>query len=380
MTIWVEKVNPEQPTILIVDDDRVNIKVLNATLVREGYVVVSASNGSEALRVARQTLPDLILLDVMMPDVDGFETCGSLKQDPVTTDIPIIFLSALGDVANKVRGFAVGGVDYISKPFERAELLARVGLHLKLSLSSKIVIATQTEKFKQLHDAQQAILISPEDVPEANFGVNYSPVQEAGGDFYDVLTMGHNLFGYFVADISGHDLGASFTTPAIKALLSQYANPVYSPSDILKQVNNVLVTMMTGGNHITAAYARLNRDKRELKLASAGHTPVVYLSSNGDAEAIETAGDVLGAFENVYFEPVTRTVAKGDRFFLYSDGLIEGFGEDKKTRSEGLDRLTEACQSSQGLPISDAIDHIYEEILPGEAILEDDVVLLGVEV
>lgn len=370
----------DQLTILIVDDDNINVKVLDKILKREGYLTLSADNGGDAFETAKAENPDLILLDIMMPGVDGFETCRNLQRESATTDIPVIFLSALDDVKNKVKAFDIGAVDYVIKPFERAEVLARVRLHLKLSISSKAVIALQTEKFKQLHDAQQAILINPKDVPEANFGVNYSPILEAGGDFYDVLSIGESIFGYFVADISGHDLGASFTTPAIKALLSQYASPVYTPADVLKNINSILSTMMADGNHITASYAKLNRSRGQLDIVNAGHTPVICVSVDGKVDIIETTGDVLGAFEKVYFEPVTKTVSKGDRFFMYSDGLIEGFGENKKSRTEGLDQLSKACQDSMALPIQDSISQIYGELLPGEAVLEDDVVLLGVEV
>lgn len=368
------------PTILIVDDDRINIKVLDKMLKREGYQTLSAGNGNDAFETAKAQKPDLILLDIMMPEIDGFETCRNLQQKSTTTDIPIIFLSALNDIKSKVKAFETGGVDYIAKPFEKAEVLARVRLHLKLSMASRAMIALQSEKFKQLHDAQQVMLVDPKDLPEANFGISYNPLLEAGGDFYEVLSVGEGIFGYFVADVSGHDLGASFITPAVKALLSQYASPMYTPADVLKNINNILCTMMTDGNHLTASYVRLNRSRRQLEIVNAGHTPVLHVSVDGQTDVLETSGDVLGAFGNVHFDSVIKTVSDGDRFFMYSDGLIEGFGENKKSRPEGLDLLSRACQASMGLPIQDAVTRIYSELLPGEAVLEDDVVLLGVEV
>jgi PleD family two-component response regulator len=152
----------DKPKILVVDDDATNVMVLVSMLKNEGYLTVAGNNGLEAFDRAKETLPDLVLLDIMMPEVDGFEVCRRLKQDSTTTDIPVIFLSALDDIDSKVLAFDVGGVDYIGKPFQKPEVLARVRLHLKLSVSLKEAVTTRTEKFRQLQEAQQAILVSPE--------------------------------------------------------------------------------------------------------------------------------------------------------------------------------------------------------------------------
>lgn len=115
-----------QTEILVVDDTVENIKLLTQLLDAEGYRVKGAASGSAALRICRKKQPDLILLDIMMPGMDGYEVCSQLKADPLTAGIPIIFLSALDNVQDKVRAFQVGGVDYIQKPFEVMEVIARV--------------------------------------------------------------------------------------------------------------------------------------------------------------------------------------------------------------------------------------------------------------
>ncbi|HVY69004.1 MAG TPA: sigma-54 dependent transcriptional regulator [Verrucomicrobiae bacterium] len=119
--------------ILLVDDVPANLSVLTAALEPEGYEILVAANGSAALRVAARARPDLILLDIMMPEWDGLETCRRLKQDPETTGIPVIFLTAKSETASLVDGFRAGGVDYITKPFQAAEVLTRVATHLRLS-------------------------------------------------------------------------------------------------------------------------------------------------------------------------------------------------------------------------------------------------------
>ena len=127
---FVSEIGSEQ--ILLVDDNPINLQILYKTLQGSGYRLLIAKNGQSALEIARRAKPSLVLLDVMMPDMDGFEVCELLKADNETKEIAVIFLSALGDSQAKVRGFAVGGVDYIAKPFQSDEVVARVRTHIKI--------------------------------------------------------------------------------------------------------------------------------------------------------------------------------------------------------------------------------------------------------
>ena len=128
-----------------------------------------------------------------MPGETGFETCAQLKSDPVTADIPIIFLSSLDDVKSKVAGLKIGGVDYIAKPVHGEEVLARVRVHLRIRDTNRDLVARQRARLDQLRNAQQAILVRPRDCPEASFEVYYKPLEEAGGDFYDVVPVGDGI-------------------------------------------------------------------------------------------------------------------------------------------------------------------------------------------
>lgn len=139
----------QQPLILVVDDNPTNIKVIFEILERTNLRILIAKSGESALEKLKVVTPDLILLDVMMPDIDGFEVCRQLKEKDATRDIPVIFMTALSDEANKVRGFELGAVDYITKPFHQEEVLARVRLHLKVrnlnrELEGKVVELTTT--------------------------------------------------------------------------------------------------------------------------------------------------------------------------------------------------------------------------------------------
>jgi adenylate cyclase len=139
----------EGSRVLVVDDIEENLKVLSETLVQAGFKPLQAKSGERALRIASVARPDLILLDIKMPGMDGFETIRALKADPVTAGIPVIFISALSQIEDKVKGFQAGAVDYVSKPFQREEVLARVGTHIRLVQALRGVQA-EREKSERL--------------------------------------------------------------------------------------------------------------------------------------------------------------------------------------------------------------------------------------
>jgi two-component system, NtrC family, sensor kinase len=141
-------------TILIVDDTPENLEVLSEALVTAGYRVAVAIDGESAIEQASFALPDLILLDVMMPGIDGFETCRQLKCNPLLQDIPVLFMTALSETEHKVRGLSLGAVDYITKPFQREEVLARVRVHLRLRNLSQTLVQ-QNQLLKQENEQRR---------------------------------------------------------------------------------------------------------------------------------------------------------------------------------------------------------------------------------
>lgn len=366
--------------ILIIDDERLNSIILQGMLEPEGYHILTAENGIIGREIAGRETPDLILLDILMPGEDGFVTCKKLKKNPGTADIPIIFISALDDTDSKVRGLTIGGWDYITKPFQREEVIARVKNYLKLSLSFKRVILEQAKRLKQIHDAQQAILVKPEDVPEIRFGVFYNARLEAGGDFYDVFQISDYVHDFFISDISGHDIGASFATSALKALVRQNASLVYSPAETIKTINNVLSTLFQNGQHLTAVYLRLDRKKNLITVVNAAHCPVILLRQSGKIQTIESTGSVVGSFTDSFYEEEVLSVEAGDKFFLYTDGIVESFINKPQSRDVGYDQLEQVIRKFSSLPVDQIVREVAAVMInPGE-IAEDDVVLLGAEV
>ena len=366
------------PAILVVDDTPLNVKLIRHVLAAEGFRVLEASNGQTARAVCRAERPDLVLLDVMMPGESGFATCALLKSDPATADIPVIFLSALDGVNDKVAGLEIGGVDYVPKPVDARELLARVRVHLGIREASRTVVKRQRERLELLRTAQRGILVQPEDCPQASFGVFFRPLEETGGDFYDVFEIVPGVFGYFVADVSGHGVSASFLTAAIKALLRQYTGPMFSPEDSMRSVDAVIRPVLGEDQYVTACYARLNRHTWRLSVVSAGHPPLVLMPAMGPARVVGVESEPLGVFSSRVLESREVPVSPGDRFFLFTDGLVElSPGCDWQ---EGIARLIEICGRYRGVPIGPIAASIAEELRPGFREVVDDLLLLAADV
>jgi phosphoserine phosphatase RsbU/P len=367
------------PLILIVDDDPVNRFVLDNMLQSQGFQTMQAENGRDARKHAADRHPDMILLDIMMPGETGFETLRKLKEDQATATIPVIILSALEDVDSKVKGFELGAVDYVTKPFEHMEVLARIRTNLKVVRAFRIIISEQAKRLRQVKEAQESILTKPEELPpEARFAVVYEPVLEAGGDYYDVFPISGG-FGYVVADISGHDLKASFVTSGLKPLLRQNAGPLFTPGETLTNINNVLHQVLPPGQFLTLAYALLNNKRDLLTVVSAGHPPPIFVSAAGAVDILRAEGDILGPFPHVSTTPLSRPVAPGDRLYLYTDGLIEERLLARDGSADETSGLAELCLRNHDLPLGECVRRIRETLVD-QAPFQDDAVLLATQV
>lgn len=364
--------------ILVVDDDLTSGLVLESILRKEGFTVWRAMNGGDGRAVAAERQPDLILLDINMPGEDGLQTCSKLKAEPGTSEIPVIFISSVEDVASKVKGFSVGGVDYITKPYHPAEVLARVRLHLRLQQAYRAAVAAQLAQIKPLAESQQMLLVHPDDLPGSNFGVAYIPLHQAGGDFYDVIRAGAGIYDYQVADIAGHDLGTVLATPVLKALIRQNVEMLFSPLENLHLLNRHLKPVLQEGQYATLIYVRHNQPRSMVTMINAGHPAAILLRDH--AERIDQEGDMLGIFEKVTLEVRELPVAKGDRLFLFSDGLVEREDHGMISRRAGYEVLMRACEQTRGLPIQAAVDAMIQTVFPSRDQIHDDLVLLGFQV
>ncbi|WP_244147295.1 response regulator [Desulfonatronovibrio hydrogenovorans] len=369
------------PQILIVDDSPLNRKLLKVLLGGAGYSTLEAGDGRQAVQEAQKHRPDLILLDVVMPVFDGFQTCAELKANPRTRDIPVIFISSLNDTENIVKGLELGGVDYIGKPFARTEVLARIRVHLELKFARERLVEAQVSRFADLKEAQESFLVDPEKMSEAGFRYIYRPVLEAGGDFLDVIRIGQDTYVYIVADISGHNLGTAYMTSALKVLFDQNINAFTSVDEGLKMINAVLNRIFKPTQHLTASFLVVNRHQNLVDLYNAGHLPVIHVrKKNSQAEVLEAEGDILGPFEQVEFFPKSHAVEPGDRFYLFTDGLVETSGTSSRQRAQGIGAILDLAARSMDFSLNESVEFIFDRICPDKSLLIDDIILLGTEV
>lgn len=368
-------IGTENSLVLIVDDDPVTVRMLMGILGNAGFGTASAGSGGEAITQSLALRPDLVLLDVHLPDMDGFTVCKRMRSNSATADTPVLFISATEDTLVKAQGFDAGGVDYITKPLAGVEVIARVKTHLRLKHAYETLERLQAERVERLAASQKLILPTPDLMPDARFAVALKQIHGAGGDFYDVIPVGEGLVDYIVADASGHELETSLWTTAMKTLLHEHARSMFDPTGILRAVNRSLCRVMPDGLFFTVLYARLNRQSGKLTLVNGGHPPAICLRKGDSFDVIDQTGDVIGAFSDASFEAKDIQLSRGDRFFLYTDGLVENNGGG---RDVGISVLGCLCQSYRELPLSELVDAATIEML-GRTEVSDDIVLLGVE-
>ena len=276
-------------SILLVDDNPTNLQVLFQTLEGVGCKLLIAKNGEMALSIAGKALPDLILLDIMMPDIDGYEVCRQLKANPATSGIPVIFLSALGDTEDKVKGLQLGAVDYVTKPFQPDEVIARVNTHLTIHRLKREVESQKDRLEHELEvvsEVQRKLL--PKQLPVIEgfkLGVHYETSRYAGGDYYDIIELPDNCWGFLIADAEGHSAPAAVLMAMTCALFRSYPGSAADPSAVIHYLNEHLCKV-ADPSFMTALYAFYDANAQTMRMARAGH-PLPMVFRNSDQKAIE---------------------------------------------------------------------------------------------
>src|SRR5580700_3932970 len=229
--------NAQVKTILLVDDEPANIQIANSIL-KDIYQTLIATNGVKALELANQDPPpDLILLDVKMPEMDGYEVCARLKSADHTRDIPVIFLTGQTEIDNETKGFDVGAVDYIHKPFSPAVVQARVRTHLMLrGISEQLERQLQTIQSEMDTARQIQLSILPREIPAIkglDIAARYIPMTSVAGDFYDFIQIDEKRIGILVADVSGHGMPSALISSMLKIALAAQSAVASDPARLL---------------------------------------------------------------------------------------------------------------------------------------------------
>jgi sigma-B regulation protein RsbU (phosphoserine phosphatase) len=378
----MENKNTATESILLVDDNPTNLQVLFQTLDGVGCKLLIAKNGEMAISIAGKALPDLILLDIMMPDIDGYEVCRQLKSSAATSNIPVIFLSALGDTEDKVKGLQLGAVDYITKPFQPDEVIARVNTHLTIHRLKREVEnqKDQLEHELEVVSAVQRKLL-PKQLPVIDgfkLAVHYETSRYAGGDYYDIIELPDNCWGFLIADAEGHSAPAAVLMAMTCALFRSYPGSAADPAEVLHYLNEHLCKV-ADPSFMTALYAYYDANAQTMRIARAGHPlPMIFRHSDKKAIELPCPGVYPLGIEPYEIEiPVTETkLEQGDRFLIYTDGLTERFDMEEKTYGE--DRLLRLLATDSADDPRGVIAAIMADVVQfaGERPADDDQALL----
>jgi len=398
--------SPIKGGILVVDDTPANLQVLAGMLKDRGYKVRPVKSGKLALLAARSDPPDLILLDINMPEMNGYEVCQHLKADDQLQGIPVIFISALTDQLDKVKAFAIGGVDYLTKPFQMEELHARVETHLKLRRlqveleEANVRLAKANDRMSR--DLKAAAKIQetflPREaprVPGTVFAWIYRPCDELAGDGLNVIPLGDGQVGLYVLDVSGHGVASALLSVTLSRLLSPPPLPasilirdaaavdrfdITPPAEVAARLNRLFPFDSATEQLTTMVYGILNAATGLFCYVSAGHPGPVHLPSGADPVILESRGFPIGLTNDDAYEERSVRLGAGDRLYLYSDGVPEAM--DPAGTQFGNARLLKAIGQARSEPLQASVASLLGEIARwhGSERPQDDISILAVEV
>lgn len=321
-----------KPSILVVDDTRANLTLMSE-LLQDTYKVKAAPSGEKALKIAfSDNPPDLILLDIMMPEMDGYEVCRQLKGNSKTKDIPVIFLTAMSQAEDEEMGLALGAVDYITKPLSPPITLARIKTHITMYQQKKALMDAHHRIEKEISEAAdyiQGVLPSKLDGDVKTEWI-YTPSSSLGGDAFGYHAIDKDHFAIYLLDVCGHGVGSALmSVSAINSLRSQSLKQANfkSPSSVLSALNNAFLMEEHNNKFFTVWYGVYSRCENILRYASSGHPPAILISSDSNQKVIvntlSTNNITLGFFENHSFTEDFIQLKQNNKLYVFSDGVYE---------------------------------------------------------
>jgi len=370
-------------TILVVDDTPTNLQVLVRTLEGSGHRILAAKDGATAIDIAARAKPDLILLDVMMPGMDGFEVCRVLKSKPETRNSLVIFLSARGEVADKVSGLELGAIDYITKPIQAEEVLARVGVHLSRQHLMRELRRSRDRLDKELAGAaRMQQLLLPPTLPThdaISFASFYQTSRHAGGDYYDVLPLYGDRIGILVADVSGHGAPAAIVMAMIRAVVHSFPGVPDDPPKLLRYINEHFQFLWDTPMYATAIYAVVDPNKKTMRVSSAGHPQPLRAGRDGKVAPLELETAMCVLWQEMDHIPVVEVpLEKGDRWLFFTDGITDRQSPDGTMFD--LERLSASLAKHREARPTEMVNAIVTELeqFSGGQEPDDDQTLLAV--
>lgn len=359
--------------VLIVDDNDFNRRMLAMVIGRAGITAVEfAVDGVDGLRKVERFRPDLVLLDVDMPNMDGLEMCRRLRQSASHADLPVLFQTVLDSDEEQVRCFEAGGNDFISKPIKSGECVARVRHQLERRKLFKDLGAFRERVEKELRHAQAMQLsLLPEPRRVAEIGErhrlsifqHFETSSELGGDFWNVFDIDDHRVGFLIVDFAGHGITAAINTFRLHTLIDRLSAAELDPAEWLGRLNLSLKDVLPVGQFATAFFGVLDTRADTLTYAAAG-APNPVLGVGSEVRLLDSAGLLLGVSRRAQYKTRVVTLPPGGFLFLYSDALIESrTALDQTFGHAGVpDLVTASLRAQPDAPLGHLLARFFAEV------------------
>ncbi len=382
---------PTTGRLLVVDDDAGNRDMLSRRLVRLGHNVSVARTGIEALHLLRNQPVDLVLLDLVMPGLDGYQVLSKIKADPALAEIPVVMISALDQENSVARCIEAGAEDYVPKPFNSAFLRARIGacldkryLREKERRTYEALLQSQQHLAAELAEAAvyvHSLLPAPLLEEPVRIQWRFQPSAQLGGDIFGYHWIGSGRLAIYLLDVSGHGVGAALLSVSVLNLLRAQSLPETdfgNPAEVLGRLNRVFQMERQNNLLFTLWYGVFDLANLELTYASGGHPPAILTGAAFPAgQRLGTGGRVIGCDPEAIFRNETHPVPRGSTLYIFSDGAYEIAKPDG--RLARLDDFVDQIIRPQTAGVA-RLDELvaWARDLGGGTAFEDDLSLLEV--
>ncbi len=376
------------PTILVIDDDPLIRMTLTKALSGPDCDVEVASGGIEGLEKAHSLVPDLIVCDWIMPDLDGMSVCKQVKADSELATTFFVLLSAKGAVADRIRGLDAGADDFLAKPVDLSEIKAKVRAGLRIRQLSRDLQEQKQILELELAEAADYVrsLLPPPLVGTVSIDSRFIPSRELGGDCFDYYWLDPDYLVFYLLDVSGHGLGSALPSISVQNVLRSQSLPdvnFYQPAAVLKALNETFQMNDQNEKYFTMWYGIYNCSRRLLTYASAGHPPAILISPDGDryqAKPLRTPNLPVGMMPDVTYEIGRCVVPQKSQIYVFSDGVYESFDPAQPSAPEipwGLDEFVEMLvDHADNLDLDQLLKEI--QAARGTMLFPDDVSLLRI--
>ena len=374
-------------TILLVDDSPVNLGVVVEGLEAHGFEVSVALDGEEALQRVEIVKPDVILLDVMMPGIDGFEVCRRLKSQAHTRDIPVIFMTSLSGAEDKVKGFKYGAVDYVTKPLQIEEVRARVNTHLTLhELKRRLAekVAVHEHNLDRLDQEQRIAvgymnkLIALDTLKDPAVQFHLQPAENFSGDLIAVARTPDGRLHLMLADSTGHGLSAALAAMPVIHPFYSMTGKGFGISAIAREINNKVRQALPVSHFVAVILASIDADMQMIEVWSGGCPPPLMLNGEGKlAYQFDARHLAMGILPPEQFDDSVEYFSYDDdehSLMMFSDGVIEL--ENAAGEAFGFQRLLSAADLADASVRMAGITGAIKEYCGARTVNHDDIALI----